>query len=130
MKYWILACRLQLVKENKDPNKLNKQHQLISNIGIVINLIAGIAYGSPTGNSFFYFLGLVIQISIIVSCIFLADAFRRLKKVQENDQVIDKGPVILLFFSFGAYGVSILLMIPNYSLKVSKLYINVDIVMF
>jgi hypothetical protein len=53
MKYWILACRLQFVKDNKDPNQLNKQHQLISDIGVVINFIAGIVYGTPPGNNWY-----------------------------------------------------------------------------
>ncbi len=45
-----------------------------------------------------------LQLGIVFSCIFLADAFRRLKQVQRNDQVISKKQVIFLSITFGAFG--------------------------
>jgi hypothetical protein len=57
---------------------------------------------------------------ILISCIFLGDAFRRLRQVKANDQVISKKPVILLFISFGSYGIISLLFFPAYILRQSN----------
>ena len=65
-----------------------------------------------------------------MSCVLLADAFRRLSYVKKEDEVIDKGPVILLFISFGAYGLSTLFFIPFALGSVSDGYFWFDLVFF
>lgn len=45
-----------------------------------------------------------MQLGIVFSCILLSDAFRRLKQVQQNDQVISKKQVMFLSIAFGAFG--------------------------
>ena len=48
-----------------------------------------------------------------MSCGILADAFRRLRQVKGTDQAISTKPVVLLFISFGAYGIAQILLLTQ-----------------
>jgi hypothetical protein len=95
----------------------------------VFNVLAGALYGIPFKSDWITYLVISLQVCILVSCFFLADAYRRLKYIQLSDEIIDKTPVILLFISFGAFGISDLLMMPTY-IHATTLYNNVSVVLF
>jgi len=79
MKYWSVAQQLQLLKLSQDPNQFNQRNRYIYIVGIAFNLIGGLMYGVPLFSPWMIILEQVMQLGIIVSCIFLVDAFRRLK---------------------------------------------------
>lgn len=101
-------------------------------VGIVVNVAAGIAYGCPADKlNVDAYLVLPLQICILVSCVLLADAFRRLKFVKKQDETLSKSLVILLCISFGIYGLSVLFFIPFFTgATVSKAYFKFDVVFF
>ncbi len=121
IKYWIVACKLELILKHNDPNQHNLRDQYISVIGLVFNVTAGIMYGIPIPG-WYLFLEQAMQLCVVVSCIFLGDAFRRLQKVKTEDQVISKKPIILLFISFGLLGLFEILWLPAYLSKPSTFY--------
>lgn len=90
-------------------------------IGLVLNVIAGLMYGIPI-QGWYLFLEQAMQLCIVVSCVFLGDAFRRLQKVKKEDQVISKKPIGLLFISFGILGLFEILWLPAYLSKPSIFY--------
>ncbi len=107
MKYWSIACKLQLYQENKDPESLKKRTQVIFVIGLLYNAVGGIVYPLPflfLNKPWLKYFAISMQLGIILSCIFLFDAFRRLKKVKRNNQVISKKQVVFLSIAFGAFG--------------------------
>ena len=107
IKYWVLACKLQLIAQNQNPNKSNTFFTVVYYFGIAFNLVCGAVYGVPlSAGSWKYLAVQILQLCILVTCAFLADAFRRLKQVRKSDQAISRRPVILLSLSFGAYGVA------------------------
>jgi len=79
MKYWSVSRRLELIKAGKNPNQLNSMHRTFYIAGILFNVVGGLMYGIPIINDWIIILVQVMQLGIIVSCILLADAFRRLK---------------------------------------------------
>jgi hypothetical protein len=46
MKYWSLACKLELQNRNEDPDKHNTVFMVIFVVGIVFNTMAGIVMGA------------------------------------------------------------------------------------
>jgi hypothetical protein len=80
MKYWVLACKLQALHNNLDPHQHNKRFQVIYVVGLIINVVAGVAYACPAELALVIaFIVLPLQICILISCVLLADAFRRLR---------------------------------------------------
>ena len=85
MKYWVLACRLEKIQKKEDPNAHNLRYSIISYSGLVFNFICGAAYGAPSTDKGVAITSEFLQLCILVSCAFLADAFLRLKKVKKQD---------------------------------------------
>ena len=50
--------------------------------------------------------------------------------MKKDDQIIDKGPVVFLFISFGLYGLTTIFMIPVSLGKVSSAYFWFNLVFF
>ena len=82
-------------------------------MGLVLNAVSGLVYGIPIFTGWIYITIQFLQLCIIVSCIVLADAFRRLKEIKAADQAISTKPVVLLLISFGAYGIAQILLISQ-----------------
>ena len=49
MKYWGVAKKLQLLKNNQNPEKFHMTFQVIFWVGVVLNAVVGILYGIPFG---------------------------------------------------------------------------------
>lgn len=90
--------------------------------GLVFNVVAGLWLGIPLKSSKLFILGRVLQFCIVISCLFLADAIRRLQKVKQYDEVISKTPFILLFFSYGVLGILQIIYIPAEKTYPSRFY--------
>lgn len=106
MKYWALACQLELLNKGKNPDSLNKRFQILYVTGVIVNVIAGVGTSikRPITKSALAkaitFFRLVSTIPLLVSCCFLTDAFRRLNKTKDEAKVINKKPVIALSFAY------------------------------
>ena len=113
MKYWVLAYRLELIQKGKTKESDKIFSSAIYFIGLLINLACGLVYGIPILDGWEYFVIQLLQLIILVSCGFLIDAFRRLKRVKTTDQVISTKPVVLLIISFGSYGLAQVLLLAQ-----------------
>jgi hypothetical protein len=92
MKYWSLACKLQLMQTGQDVNKMNRLFNIIFFLGAAVNLAACVV-GSwvfvqdysrtsfSASNGWIDTLAFALAVILLISCCFLGDAFRRLKSV-------------------------------------------------
>jgi len=91
MKYWSIACRLELITKGENPDKLKQRFSVLNVNGIVLNILAAVGesfIGNPEKPVMEKIIFIVQGVSVlapIVSCCFLADAFTRFKKVREED---------------------------------------------
>jgi hypothetical protein len=106
MKYWVLAYRLELIQKGTGKGSDKIFITAIYYIGLVVNIVSGLIYGIPILEGWIYIIIQLMQLCILVSCAFLIDAFKRLRRVKSSDQVISSKPVVLLIISFGAYGLA------------------------
>lgn len=74
----------------------------------MFNAVAGLLFGIPISIEWFKWLVSTMQICILVSCGFLIDAFRILKKFKGENQAISKKQVALLSIAFGLFGLNLL----------------------
>ena len=115
MKYWSLACKMELINRNEDPDKHNSLYMAIFVAGIVLNTVAGLVMSiNPTfldkdNQKVVSIITAVLVLPLIVSCLFLADAFRRFKNIKKADQVINKKQVFALSCAFGSFTFGIIL---------------------
>lgn len=83
MKYWSIACKLELRKRGEDPAKYNTCYTVIFVAGITLNMISGCLSGiyppflGPKAEKAVSIATTVFVVPLILSCVFLADAFRR-----------------------------------------------------
>ena len=75
-------------------------------------------------------LQITFQFGIILSCIVLVDAFRRLNQVKSETQIIQKKIVILLIFAFGLFGFSLILEDLIYTIKNIVYTITVQVLVY
>ena len=56
MKYWSIACRLELIQKGDDHDKLNTQFSIINGLGIFFNVFAalGVAFIGNSENAKMY----------------------------------------------------------------------------
>ena len=47
MKYWVLACKLELLSNKQNPDTKNRLYSYIYYSGLVFNIVCGVAYGLP-----------------------------------------------------------------------------------
>lgn len=130
MKYWFLSKRLQQFQQGKNPNADYKFIITTYYIGLVVNVICGVVYGIPIFTGWIFYTTSLLQLCILVSCVFLIDAFRRLKHVKASDQAISTKPIILLIISFGAYGLAQILLLSQLwkstYIKTNQVFIEFD----
>jgi hypothetical protein len=96
MKYWTLACKLELLKKGEDPAKHNSLYLAIFVCGVFLNVVAAcvqaieaINYSEEVQEAL-RIAKSSFTIPLIASCIFLADAFRRFRKSNsKKKQVIN-----------------------------------------
>ena len=81
-----------------------------------MNLIAGVVTalsGNPTKTVLYKILSIsksVFTLPLIISCFFLADAFRRLTKIRQPNQLINKKQIAVLSFAFGLFALGMVLL--------------------
>ena len=116
MKYWALSCQLEMLYKREDPSKLKTKFRVIFCIGLVTNAIAGIVTaisGNPSKSVQFRILSISKSVStlpLIASCCFLGDAFRRLNKIRQPNQLINKKQIAILSFAFGIFALGMILL--------------------
>ena len=88
-KYWTVACKLEQMKRGANPDQYNAWYSVFFGAGIFVNLATGIVF-TLSGFSFVKISNKASEIStsvfmlpLILSCIFLFDAFRRFRKTKE-----------------------------------------------
>ena len=114
MKYWGVAQKLWLLEAKQDAEKFNLKLSWIFWIGFTFNFIAGLlAIGVlfVKEDWYYFFVDCSMPLCIFVSCGFLIDAFRILSTKKAVHQVVSKKLATLLSFSFGAYGVALMVYI-------------------
>ena len=87
-KYWTVACKLEQLKRGANPDEYNLCYSVIFWAGIFVNLVTGVIF---TLKGFFVKITpkaseistSVFMLPLILSCIFLCDAFRRFRKTKE-----------------------------------------------
>ncbi len=137
MKYWSVAKKLQLLESNQNPEKFNSLFMWIFWIGLLINLAFGyLIYGTVITVAWFIWMTSLMQfLCILLSCVFLIDAFRLLKKFRQEHQAFSKRQVGLLSLAFGAFGISgvifqITFFTGPYGKLVEKLFFWLQVVCF
>lgn len=86
-KYWTVACKLEQMKRGANPDQYNTWYSVFFGAGIFVNLATGVVFtlggfvkiskkASTISTS-------VFMLPLILSCIFLFDAFRRFRKTKE-----------------------------------------------
>jgi hypothetical protein len=85
MKYWSIAHKLELMKREEDPDKHNTCYMVLFLIGIVLNTISGCLSGiyapflRPIAEKDVSIATAVFVLPLILSCLFLFDAFSRFR---------------------------------------------------
>ena len=80
-KYWVLARKLELIKQNKNPDANDKLYTFFNYIGIVMNIACGSTFFLQ-GDKKIWVLDVrqIAQLIIFVSCYLLIDAYCKLNK--------------------------------------------------
>ncbi len=114
-KYWTVACKLEQMKSGANPDKYNLWYFVAFAIGAVSNIAAGLVTGivtypqiSAQARQSLEIAITVFVLPLIMSCIFLGDAFRRFRSMTDDTQTINNKKIGILSVAFGAFVICIL----------------------
>jgi len=94
MKYWSLARKIEDIKKNINPDRINKWYLAYLVLGAIANLVSGILWmksvslfplkivGIKTNETKITAVALVFMLPLFVSWFILSDAFRRFKNMK------------------------------------------------
>ena len=122
-KYWTVACRLEEIQSGANPDRYNLQYTAIFIAGLILNLAAGVltSLGYPEisaeARRKLEIATSVFTLPLILSCIFLGDAFRRFRKTKQETQTINNKQIGVLSIAFGSFALGILALEISYKLK-------------
>jgi hypothetical protein len=114
VKYWTLACKLKRMQQGQNPNKYNTRYTAVLVTGIVLNVISGVVSSleypnlSPTAENVIRIATAIFMLPLLLSCLFLFDAFRMFRNNKNSDKVINNVQVGVLSLAFGSYAIGYL----------------------
>ena len=105
-----------MIQNRKDPNTNNKLYACVYYIGLAFNVICGVVFGLPRYRiKWLLDVAQVAQLCILISCGFLVDAFHKMYRLKGSNKIIKRKHVVLLFVSFGLYGLIQIAVLISYS---------------
>ena len=121
MRYWALANKLELLNQGQNPDKLNQKQKIILWSGIAVTLVIGVLsmmQGNPVNNkravAILNFVKMLCMLVLLISCFVLIDAYRRFRKIQKQNQVINNNQVMALSIAYLSYILSLLISFSSY----------------
>ena len=106
--------KLKLISNKQDPHTNSKLYTSIYYIGLAFNVVCGVFYGLPNNVEWEYILAQAAQLCVLIDCCFLVDAFCKINSFKGSNHVIKRRHVVLLFVSFGLYGLTQILLMTTY----------------
>ncbi len=90
-KYWTVACKLEQMKSGANPDKYNLWYCVVFAVGAVSNIATGVVISlvsypqiSAQARKSLEIATEVFVLPLLMSCIFLVDAFRRFRSSRDD----------------------------------------------
>ena len=122
-----MANKLELLNQGQNPDKLNQKQKVILWSGIAVTLVIGVLsmmQGNPVNNkravAILNFVKMLCMLVLLISCFVLIDAYRRFRKVQKQNQVINNNQVMALSIAYLSYILSLLISFSSYFVSDGK----------